>query len=65
MRLHTTKQTDDDVYRYALHEVEDKISSLTELIDADDVVGNKLMSYLIANSEDIADELVHTGKKNG
>ena len=58
MRVMTTKQTDDDIYRYTLHEVEEKISALTDLIDSDDVIGNKRMGYLIANSEDIVDALI-------
>jgi hypothetical protein len=62
MRILATKQTDDDIYRFTLSEIEDKISALTEFIDVDDVVGNMLMSYLIANSEDIADALITKGK---
>jgi hypothetical protein len=65
MKIQTAKQIDDDIHRCCVAEIEDKVSALTDLIDCDDIAGNLLMSYILANIDDIADVLAEKGAKRG
>ena len=47
-------QQDDDIHRSIVHDIEERVRSFTEFIDCDDIVGNRIMAYVILNADDIA-----------
>jgi hypothetical protein len=53
------EKKDDDVYQSTINDIEDKVDALREFIDPDDIIGNFVLSYTLANVEDMA-ELLNT-----
>ena len=57
IRVTTSKNKDDDLHLSTVSDIEDFVATITDFIDSDDIVGNAVMSYILANVDDIAETM--------